>query len=166
MKNEKLLTVYFSHSGNTKRLASLLNTYLNGELIELKSKHPYPSDYMSVVKAAKKEKNENSRPQIISPVPSLSAVEHIFAGFPSWCGTMPMILFSFFEAYDCSNKIIHPFITHEGSSFGTSISDIKKLNPHSTIEEGLAIRGSSVQNEITVKSILSWLKQSHIKFDQ
>ncbi len=57
---------------------------------------------------------------------------------------MPMVMFTFLEAYDFSEKTIIPFCTHEGSGLGRSERDIPKLCPKATLLKGLAIRGSRV----------------------
>ena len=57
---------------------------------------------------------------------------------------MPMAVFTFLEAHNLSGKKVVKFCTHEGSALGHSVVDIKKLCPESTILEGLAIKGSTV----------------------
>lgn len=68
---------------------------------------------------------------------------------------MPMAVFTFLEKYDFSGKTIIPFCTHEGSALGRSSDDIKKLCPHSTILNGLAIKGSSVNT--AQNRVAEWL---------
>ena len=68
-----------------------------------------------------------------------------------------MIIASFLEDNDFSNKTIYPFCTHEGSAFGNSMTDLKKLCPNSIIKQGLPVRGSRVNK--SDKAIDSWLNQ-------
>ena len=70
---------------------------------------------------------------------------------------MPMAVFAFLEKYDLSVKKIIPFCTHEGSSFGRSVDDIRKLCPRSAILDGLAIRGGNVKN--AKKDVSAWLNK-------
>lgn len=81
----------------------------------------------------------------------------IFVGYPNWWGTMPMAVFTFLEEYNLSGKTIIPFCTHEGSGLGRSVTDIKKLCPQSTIEDGLAIRGKNVKN--AKEDLSEWLRK-------
>jgi flavodoxin len=70
---------------------------------------------------------------------------------------MPMAVHTFLEHFDFSGKVIKPFCTHEGSGLGRSVGDIKRLCPNATVEKGLAIHGSSVnQSELAIKK---WVKE-------
>ena len=44
------------------------------------------------------------------------------------------------------DKVVCPFCTNEGSGLANSISDIDKLIPTAKRTEGLAIKGSQVEN--------------------
>jgi flavodoxin len=66
-------------------------------------------------------------------------------------------VFTFLEEYDFSGKTIIPFCTHEGSGLGRSVEDITDLCPQSTILDGLAIRGSSV--ETAQGDVSEWLRE-------
>lgn len=58
---------------------------------------------------------------------------------------MPM--YTFFEEYDFSGKIIIPFVTHGGSGFSGTIGTIQELEPNATvIEAGLSISRNHVAN--------------------
>lgn len=118
---------------------------------------PYPEDYDSVVEVAKKEQGMNYRPGLATRVPGIEPYDAIFIGYPNWWGTMPMTMFTFFEENNFKGKTLIPFSTHEGSLFGQSISDMKRLNPQSGIPDGLAVRGRSVKDESAQKQIHEWL---------
>lgn len=59
----------------------------------------------------KKEQQEKSRPKIKNKIESIDEYETIYVGYPNWWGEMPMILYTFFEDYDLSNKTITLFCT-------------------------------------------------------
>jgi len=59
----------------------------------------------------------------------MDAYDVIFLGYPNWWGTMPMPVFTFLGEYDFAGKTIARFCTHEGSSLGRSVTDIKELCP-------------------------------------
>lgn len=152
-----VLIAYFSHSGNTRYMAEQVHAQVGGDIFEIRTVKPYPEDYDTVVDQAKREQNMSHRPQLATHLPDIESYDAIFVGYPNWWGTMPMVLFTLFEENDFSGKTLIPFCTHEGSVFGRSVSDMKKINPHATIADGLAIRGGSVRNKSAHKDITEWL---------
>ena len=110
-----------------------------------------------MVDQAKQEQEDNYRPELATEVENMDSYDVVFIGYPNWWGTMPMPVFSFLEEYDFSGKIIIPFCTHEGSGLGRSVEDITKICRQSTIQKGLAIRGSSV--ETAQDDVSEWLHE-------
>ena len=85
----------------------------------------------------------------------LNGYDEIYLGYPNYCGTMPMAVYTFLENYDFSGKTIHPFCTHEGSGLSHTEDDIRKTAKGAIVETGLAIHGSTVDNS---KSLIEgWL---------
>jgi flavodoxin len=140
LKEEKCLIAYFSREGNN---------YVGGRIVNL------PIGNTEVV--AKKELNNNARPELSNHVQNMDSYNVIFLGYPNWWGTMPMAVFTFLEEYDFSGKNIIPFCTHEGSGLGHSESDIKKLCPNANVQKGLSIRGGSVKG--AKNDISRWLQK-------
>jgi flavodoxin len=153
----RILVAYFSHSGNTRYLAEQVHARVGGDIVEIKPLKPYPRNYDSVVDQAKREQGMKFRPQLTGTIPNIRSYDIVFIGYPNWWGTMPMALFTFFEKNDFSGKTLIPFCTHEGSYLGRSVTDLKALNPRSTILGGLAIRGRSVRDRSAQKDITAWL---------
>lgn len=153
----KTLIVYFSHSGNTRYMAGLIHERIGGDMMELRTVNVYSEDYDTVVDQAKKEQKQNARPVLSMTVPDLSVYDTLFVGYPNWWGSMPMALFTFFEGNDLGGKTLIPFCTHEGSVFGRSVADLKRLNPKSRFREGQAIRGRSVRGRSAQRDIEKWL---------
>lgn len=165
-ENGNTLVVYFSHSGNTRFLAETIHRQVGGDLVELKTVNPYPEAYDPVVDQAKREQQDNARPRLAGKVQNMDSYSTIYIGYPNWWGTMPMAMFTFFEEYDLSGKIIIPFCTHEGSSLGRSVTDMKKLAPQATILDGLAIRGRSVKSQSAQTDIDDWLAKLRMSNDK
>lgn len=156
-KENKILIAYFSRTGNTKTIANMIHESTGGDLFQITTVEPYPEDYDECVDKALQEQKDNARPELSDHVKNMESYEVVFIGYPNWWGTMPMAVFTFLEEYDFAGKTIVPFCTHEGSGLGRSESDIAKLCPDSTLLEGLAIRGSSVQN--AQDDVNKWLKE-------
>ncbi len=172
MKNlneKKCLIVYFSREGNnyvsgkivnlpvgnTKVIADMIQEITEGDVFRIDAVKSYPKDYTATTNVAKKEQNDNARPELSSHVEDMDFYNVIFLGYPNWWGTMPMPVFTFLEEYNFSGKTIVPFCTHEGSGLGRSEKDIAKLCPKATLLKGLAIHGSSVS--AAKKDVTDWL---------
>ncbi len=153
---DKVLILYFSHSGNTRRLAEQIHGRVGGDMVELKTVTPYPQDYDTVVDMARKEQRSNARPQIATEISNLDEYGTVFIGFPNWWGTMPMPFFTFLEKYNLGERNVVPFCTHGGSRLGRSESDLKKLCPQARILKGFEVRGSQVSG--AQKEVDAWLK--------
>ena len=156
----KSLIVYFSHSGNTKKIAQFIQETLNCDSFEVKPAKPYPTDYDTLVNLAREEKNNHFRPELAGTIPNTDTYQTIFVGYPSWWGTMPMPLFTFFEQINCSGKTIVPFTTHEGSRFGQSLRDLQTLCPDAVLLDGFETRGSRSAN--AKQNVETWLKTINI----
>lgn len=132
-------------TGNTEIAAEKLQKLTGADMFRIEMKHPYSPEYKKCVAEAVKDKKENVRPELAGFPESLDGYGVIFLGYPNYCGTMPMAMFTFLEHFDFSGKIIRPFCTNEGSGMGTSGEDIKRSCPGAKVSEGLSIHGSHVQ---------------------
>lgn len=155
--SKKILVVYFSHSGNTRVIAEYIKDATNGDIFEIKPVNDYPEDYQAVVNQAKKEINANYRPELKTKINNIGPYDVIFVGSPDWWATIAPPVATFLSQYNLSGKTVIPFMTHEGSGMGHSVSDIKKLCPASTVLEGLPVRGSNVRS--AKNDVIKWLRQ-------
>ena len=112
------------------------------------------------IEEAKKDKQNNARPELISIPDSIDGYDTIILGYPNYWGTMPMAVFTFLDAFDFSGKTILPLCTNEGSGMGSSESDIKKTCAGADVKKGLALNGSSVGS--ADPQIESWLKTNRL----
>lgn len=158
--NWKVLTVYYSHSGNTRTLAELIQQQAGGDLLEIVPVTPYPSDYDTVVNQAKRELTAGFRPPLKTTVEQISDYDVILVGSPNWWNTVAPPVMTFLSGHDLSGKAIFPFITHEGTGLGQSAADIAKLCPDATVLNGLAVRGGKVK--AAQQEVAEWLRRSEI----
>lgn len=140
--------------GNTEFIATIIQQTLGGDLFAIETVQEYPGSHDPLLEFAYNEKSDNARPELSSHIENLSEYDVVFIGFPNWNADLPMPLYTFFEEYDFSGKILIPFVTHGGSGFSSTIRTIKNLEPNATIvEEGLSVsRNSVAKAESDVKS--------------
>ncbi len=154
--SKKILAAYFSHSGNTRVIAEQIKKIIGCEIFEIKPINVYPNAYQAVVDQAKKEINANYKPPLTVNLETIDSYDMIFIGSPNWWSTIAPPVATFLTAFDFNGKVIIPFITHEGSRMGRSVSDIKKMCPTASVVDEHSFRGSSVKN--AQNEVIDWLK--------
>ena len=154
----KSLVIYFSRAGenyfggelkniekgNTEVIAEYIQNETSADLFKVEPAVEYPDDYMKCIDVAQKEQNDDARPEIKETLTDISEYDTIFIGFPNWWGTLPMPMWTQLEQLDFTGKIVKSFVTHEGSGFGSSQNDLKKLCEGAEIKNGLSIPGANV----------------------
>ncbi len=153
----KSLVVYFSWSGNTTNVAKSIQSQTDSDIFEIVPATPYSDDYDTVVDFAQQEQRENARPAIANSIENIADYDVIYVGFPNWWGDMPMILYTFFDSYDLSGKMIAPFCTSGGSGLSNTVNEMKDLEPNGTVTDGLHIGSGSSSNPDSAVS--EWLSE-------
>jgi len=141
--------------GNTEKAAKMIAETVGAELFKIEQKIPYAKDYNTCIAEAKKDKQANARPELVSLPESIEGYDEIYLGYPNYWGTMPMAVYTFLEAFDWSGKTIHPFCTHEGSGLSNTEKDIAKAAKGAKIAKGLAVCGSDV--DASENKIEKWI---------
>lgn len=91
------------------------------------------------------------------PRKNLDQYDEIYLGYPNYCGTMPMAVYTFLESFDFTGKKIHPFCTHEGSGLSGTEQDIRNAAKGAAVGKGLAIHGSSV--DAAKPALQKWIQE-------
>ena len=167
----KSLILYFSRPnenyivgnvniGNTQVIAEYIKFYTNAEILKIKPEKNYPISYPETLNRAKKELDENQRPNYLKNDKVnqnyLDEFDTIYLGFPQWYEHLPRVFLNFLESFKFENKIVYPFTTHEGSGLSnTTLEEIKNIFKNSDIKDGFDIFGHSVQN--SQKKVKNWL---------
>lgn len=142
--------------GNTEKVANMISEITGADFFKIEQKDAYSADYQECIAEAKKDLQENKRPEVLNLPANLDAYDEIYLGYPNYWGTMPMAVYTFLENYDFSGKKIHPFCTHEGSGLSRTEKDIAKAAKGAKVEKGLAIHGSSVDS--AKNAVEKWVK--------
>ena len=137
--------------GNNEILSEKLKKLLpQADMYRIDPIKQYSNNYYECIEEAKEDLRKGVRPELKNKLQSVEQYDKIYLIYPIYWGTFPMAVFTFLEGYDFSNKTIIPIVTHEGSGFGASEVDLRKLLPNSNIEEGTAIFGSEVNGADSV----------------
>ena len=156
---EKELVLYFSVYGTAKIVAEEIAKQTGADLREIIPTEAYDSDrnhYSSLLRRAQKEHDTNARPEIKEELP-IADYDRIYIGYPMWCYTFPMIIYTLFDRYDFSGKTIIPFNTHMGSRDGGTYRTIKELEPKAKVMSGLSVEMSDAENG-PAAAVAKWLQ--------
>ena len=93
---------------------------------------------------ARRDKQDSARPELAALPGNFDRYDEIFLGYPNYCGTMPMAVYTFLESFDFTGKKIYPFCTHEGSGLSNA-AQIKAACKGATVLKGLAVYGHTAQ---------------------
>lgn len=137
----RILVAYYSRTGNTRDVAEYARATSGGDILEIKTVSPYPTEYKATTVQAKQELESGFKPPLSTTIPDMNNYDVVFVGSPCWWGTIATPVISFLSACDLAGKTIVPFMTHEGSGFGRTVQHIGSMQPNSKILEGLVVRG-------------------------
>ena len=153
----KVLVAYFSHSGNTKKIAQLIQKQLGCDVFEIVPTEPYPTNYGAVLKLSREEHLQQIMPKFFAFEKDMSAYDVVILGFPIWWETMPMVVQHFLMKYDFAGKKILPYSTHESSGLGESVEDIRYLCPDAEVVDEFDVQGALAFR--AEKNVRAWLKR-------
>lgn len=159
--SNKILIAYFSWSGNTKQLAEMIQSETSGDLFAISPAVPYTDNYDDLLDIAQQEQRDNARPEVAETVTDMDSYDIVFIGYPNWWNDAPMLVLSFLESYDLSDKTVIPFCTHGSSGFGRSVDSVKNSAQGANFLGGFEVRGVNVgkaQNDVS-----SWISGLNLR---
>lgn len=133
----KVLVAYFSHTGNTQKVAELIQSKTGADIFRIETATPYPTAYRETTELAKQEKATNARPALKNTVPDMAQYDVIFVGYPIWWYTAPMAVATFAESYDFTGKTVITFCTSGGSPISDSTPDMQNWFKGANVIEGI-----------------------------
>lgn len=159
-ENNNVLIAYFSQSGNTEKLAQIINNNICGDIIKIETLVPYKDDYNALLDQAKSELEEDARPELSTHIENMDSYDVIFIGYPNWWSDLPRPILSFVDEYDFDGKVIIPFCTSGGGGFGKSIESLKSALQDAVFYNGLHINGSNVNS--AENDVKEWLEKLNL----
>ena len=152
------LVLYFSVYGTAAKVAEEIARQTGADIREIVPSEAYDSNrdhYPSLLRRAQKEHDTDARPEIREKLP-VADYDRIFIGYPMWCYTFPMIIYTLFDQYDFSGKTIIPFNTHMGSRDGGTYQTIRELEPNANVLKGLPVEMRDAEKGVSA-AVEKWL---------
>mgnify|MGYP002555005806 CR=1 FL=1 len=146
--SKKILVAYFSHTGNTEKVAQLIQSKTGADIFKIETATPYPSVYRETTELAKQEKADNARPALKNKVENMAQYDVVFVGYPIWWYTAPRIIQSFLESHDFAGKRVVPFATSGGSGLGRTAEALRASCPSAEVLPGRLLNGGSSDGEL------------------
>ncbi len=155
---DNTLIAYFSRNGenfnvgNVEKgsgaiLADMISEILGSDEYEICTEAGYPENLEECNKIARKEAEENARPELGNPLPDMDAITNLVLVYPNWWGDFPMAVYSFLDRINTENLNIYPVCTHEDNGLAMTERILKQAYPKANIMKGIAVRGSVIQND-------------------
>ena len=131
--------------GNTEIVAGIMKELVDADTYKIEMKDPYSPVYMTCIDEAKKDKQNNARPELVNYPDGIEEYDTIVLGYPNYWGTFPMAVATFLERYDFTGKTIKPFCTNEEGAFGIGELELRATLKNVTLKEGFAVKGSEAE---------------------
>lgn len=149
----KTLVVYYSYSGNTKKVVDMIKEKKNFDVLKIKPVNDYSDDYQKVVDDEEAKMDMNEIIEIKDVNVNLDYYDRILLGTGVWWYKITPAIRSFLNKYDLKDKVIVPFITN-GGWLGEALDDVKRYAKKSTIKDAITIKfnGNTMEDSNKVKS--------------
>lgn len=138
----KVLVVYYSASGNTKRVAEDIAEAAGGDLFEITPTEPYTSDDLdwttngSRVNREHDDESLRDVPLTTTEVENWDDYDTVFIGYPIWWGIAAWPVNNFVKDNDFSGKTVIPFSTSASSGMGQSGTLLEEMANGGTWQSG------------------------------
>lgn len=152
------IIIYFTYTGNTKKIAEKIKEKLNCDILEIKTVIPYSKDYDTVVNDEQNSEASNRLPEIQNINIDLRNYDEIILGTPVWWYRPVPAIRTFLTQNDLAGKVIKPYATNAGW-LGKTFKEIKALCPNSEVSDGMNIVFESYSDKLVTKEndIMNWI---------
>lgn len=154
----KVLVVYFSATGNTKRVAETIANHENGTIFEIKPTEPYSDSDLNYRDDNSRVVREHAQPQLRptyeGDVADWDSYDTVYIGYPLWWQQAPHVVYTFVESHNFNGKKVIPFCTSAASSLGDSAQNLAKAAGTGDWQTGVRFSGGASDNDV-----LNWLQQ-------
>ena len=128
------LVAYFSATGNTKAVAERIARLTGADIYSIEPSRPYAANPYDDSQLIQNEAYNDLRPAVAN-LPSeeeIARYDTIFVGSPLWWHQPAMVVCTFLDAYDLSDKVIVPFMTYGATTYlNEGMQKLFKCTPNS-----------------------------------
>lgn len=139
---QKVLVVYYSQTGATKKVAEELKQQLDADIAEIVAEKPYDGAFGQTIERCKKEQEAGEVAAIKALDVNVSDYDLIFLGYPVWFGTYAPPVAGFLKSQSLEGKKIVTFCTFGSGGLQSSTSDMLKALPNSEVVAGYGVRNA------------------------
>ena len=122
----KILTVYYSHTGNAKKAAEQVHAKVGGDIFELQPVDPYPADAGETIERGRKENQEGVTVALQGVLPNAADYDIIAVGTPNWYGTLSNPVIAYLKSQNLAGKKLAVFATHGRGGLGHIAEDLAR----------------------------------------
>lgn len=157
----KTLVVYYSASGNTRRVAEAIAQAANADLFEIVPTEVYTNEDLNWTnpnsRVSREHDDESLRdvPLTTTEVPDWDSYDTVLLGYPIWWGIAAWPVNNFVKANDFTGKTVIPFATSSSSGMGQSGSLLAEMANGGDWQQGQ--RFSSGASEADVQAWVNGL---------
>ena len=153
----KKLIIYYSYTGNTKKIATTLQTKLDCDILELEPSVPFSSNYDEVVAEYQNNETVKKTPELKPISVALSNYDEIILGTPVWWYTISPVMRSFLKNNDLSAKKVYVFATNAGW-LGRTFKEYASLCPNIIDFMNIVFEPSTSHHQIkNIKEVNDWI---------
>ena len=148
------VVVYYSASGNTKRVAEDIAEAAGGDLFEIVPTEVYTSDDLnwtnSDSRVSREHDDESLRnvPLTTTDVENWDDYDTVFIGYPIWWGIAAWPVNNFVKNNDFSGKTVIPFATSSSSGMGQSGTLLSEMAGTGDWQDGQRFRSNVSQSDV------------------
>lgn len=149
-----ILVLYYSASGNTKKIADMIAADTGADEYEITPSKPYTSDDLnwSDKNSRVVREHEDESLQDVAfdsyDVPNWDSYDTVFVGYPIWWQDASWVMKSFVKNVDFTGKTVIPFATSSSSGLGESGKNLETLAGAGNWQDGQRFSGSASEDDV------------------
>jgi len=145
----KVVVIYYSRSGTTRRAAQAIAERAQADLVELTvAPDTFPADMNATAETAQHQIQAGDLPALTNALGALNAADVLLIGGPVWGGTVATPVQSLLAGLTDFHGTVAPFYTDAGTA-GRYVTDFRHLVPAGvTVKSALEATGQYRTTEL------------------